>query len=135
MWHRTRRRRLIVLVIVAVIAATAAYAYTSSVNNVNPPLLGSGSAAIGKYSVTNPGTNITYNLDANSPQNIDSITFPLTGASISTSVRIQLVSGGSWYTSCTAAAGTPPVFTCTTTAPQATVAAANGYTLTIIATG
>ncbi|MGD0274424.1 MAG: hypothetical protein ABSB96_11960 [Gaiellaceae bacterium] len=134
MRRRARLRGLIVLGIIAIIAATAAYAYTSSINNVNPPLLGSGSGVIGKYSVVNPGSNITYNLNANSPQNIDSMTFPLTGASTSTQVKIQLISGGTWY-SCTVAAGAPPTVTCPTTAPQATAIGINGGTLTIVATG
>ena len=132
--RRARLRGLIVVVGIAAIAATAAYAYTNSINNVNPPRLGSGSGAIGKYSIVTPGTNITYNLDTNSPQNIDSITFPLTGASVSTLVKIQLASGGTWY-SCTVAAGAPPTVTCTTTAPQATAVGINGGTMTVVATG
>ena len=131
MRRRARLRGLIVVAIVAAIAAVAAYAYTNSVNSVNPPRIGSGTATIGKYTV---GT-ITYNLDANSPQSIDSIAFPLTGASTSSVVKIRLTSGGSWYGPCTVATGTPPTVTCTTTAPQATAVGINNGTLTIVASG
>ena len=117
------------LLAIAAIAATGAYAYTSTVGGVNPPRLGSGSGAIGKYTLGTP----VYNLNANSPRNLDSVSFTLTNATMSTVVRVRLIdTGGSWY-SCSSAAA--PTITCTTTAPQVTAVGANGNTLQVVATG
>jgi hypothetical protein len=105
------------MMLLAGVLATGAYAYTASINGVNtPPNLGSGSGTINGYTA---GT-ITYNLNAN-PTNLDSVSFPLTGATSGaggTTVQVQLAAAGSWY-SCTVAAGTPPTVTCPTTSPQA----------------
>jgi hypothetical protein len=126
--RKARRRGLIVVLIVAIVAAASAYAYTNSVGGVNPPHLGSGSSAIAKYTLGTP----VYNLNANIPQNLDSVSFTLTGATTATVVRVRLIAAGSWYT-CSATAA--PTITCATTAPQVTAVAANGNTLTVVATG
>lgn len=123
-----RKHAFLLTVIIAVVVATASYAYVNSVNSVNPPNLGSGSGAIGKYSVPGGASGITYNLNANDTRNIDSVSFTLTGSSIATVARINLPTG--WYACSSAAA---PTITCATTAPQATAASANGTTITIVA--
>ncbi len=128
MRRRFRKHRFLVLFLVAVVAATSAYAYTNAVGGVNPPRLGSGSSAVGKYTLGTP----VYNLNANSPQNLDSVTFVLTGATASTVVRVRLIAAGSWYNCVESAA---PTITCATTAPQVTAVAANGNTLTVVAAG
>jgi hypothetical protein len=128
MRRKLRKHRLVVLLLIAVAAASSAYAYTNAVGGVNPPLLGSGTSSINKYTLGTP----VYNLNANSPRNLDSVSFTLTGATTSTVVRVRLIAAGSWY-ACNATAA--PTITCATTAPQVTVAAANGSTLTVVATG
>lgn len=124
MRRKRNRRALLLTAIVAMIVATGAYAYTNSIGSVTPPNLGaSAPAAINGYTA---GT-IAYTLDATTPTNLDSVSFPLTGATVGqTVVQIQLASGGSWYP-CTVAAG--PVVTCTTTSPQATAAGATQLTI------
>lgn len=126
--RRARRRSLIVVLVVAAVAAASAYAYTNAVGGVNPPLLGSGSSAVGKYTLGTP----VYNLNANSPQNIDSVSFTLTGATAATVVRVRLIAAGTWY-SCDESGA--PTITCATTVPLVTAVNANGNTLTVVATG
>jgi hypothetical protein len=129
MRRRWTYRSLVVLAIAAA-AASSAYAYASSVGGVtNPPRLGSGSSSIGKYTLGTP----TYDLDTNSPRNVDSITFTLSGASATATVEVRADAGGSWY-SCDASAA--PTITCDTTTPtQLTAVNANGNTLMVEATG
>jgi hypothetical protein len=126
--RRLRKHRLVVLLLIAAVAATSAYAYTNAVGGVNPPLLGSGTSSINKYTLGTP----VYNLNANSPRNLGSVSFTLTGATTSTVVRVRLIAAGSWYACDESAA---PTITCATTAPQVTAVAANGNTLTVVATG
>jgi hypothetical protein len=129
MHRKLRKLRLLILLLIAACVASGAYAFASSVGGVtNPPLLGSGTSSIGKYTLGTP----TYNLNANNPRNIDSIAFTLTGASTSATVRVRADATGSWY-SCNASAA--PTITCATTAPQLTAANANGDTLMVEATG
>lgn len=106
-------------VLFAGVLASAAYAFTAS-NTVPSTSAGNGSQAISGYSAT----SVVYNLNATTPSNIDSVSFTLTPAAAST-VKIQLVGAGSWY-SCTNVAGS---VSCNTTSPQATVSAANSLTL------
>ena len=117
-----RRRRFALAALIAGITASSAYAFTNS-NTVPATSAGSGSGAISGYTAS----NVAYNLDASNPQNIDSVTFAISPTAAST-VKIQLASGGSWY-SCTNTAGS---VSCTTTSPQATAAAATQ--LTVVAT-
>lgn len=121
-YPRRRRRRFALAALFAGIAASSAYAFTSS-NTVPATTVGSGSGTISGYAAS----NVAYNLDAANPQNIDSVTFTISPTA-ATTVKIQLASGGSWY-SCTNAAGS---VSCTTTSPQATAAAATQ--LTVVAT-
>ena len=91
------------------------YAYTAS-NTVPDASLGQGANTISGYSIS----SISYNQNASNPANIDSVTFTIAPAAAGT-VKIQLVSGGSWY-SCTNTSGS---VSCATTSPQATANAAN----------
>lgn len=112
------------MLLAAAIAATAAYAYANSINGVNPPLLGSGTATIekNKYSIPGGIGAVTFNLNANDPRNVDSISFPLTGATAATHVWAQLA--GAWYSCISTAA--PTTVACTTTGASASVAWTNG---------
>jgi hypothetical protein len=98
------------------------YAYAAA-NTVPATTAGSGSGAISGYTIS----AIAYGLNATTPTNLDQVTFTLAPTTAST-VKIQLASGGQWY-SCTNAAGSA---TCNTTSPQATVAGATQ--LTVVAT-
>jgi hypothetical protein len=117
--RRKRSKRLLVTVLFAGVLASAAYAFTAS-NTVPGSTAGQGATAISGYSAT----SVAYGLNATTPSNIDSVSFTLAPAAAAT-VKIQLVSSGSWY-SCTNTAGS---VTCATTSPQATVSAANNLTV------
>ena len=113
------RRRLAPSLVIAVVVGASAYACTAS-NTVPATSAGSGSGAISGYTVT----NVSYSLNASTPSNIDAVAFTLSPTSAGT-VKVQLVSGGSWY-SCTNTAGS---VSCATTSPQATAATANQLTV------
>lgn len=114
-----RTRRFALAALLGGIVASSAYAFTAS-NTVPGSNAGFGQQGISGYSAS----NISYALDASNPQNIDSVTFTIT-PSTTTTVKVQLVTGGSWY-ACTNTAGT---VTCPTTLPQATAATADQLTV------
>ena len=96
------------LIIVGIfIAVVTAFAATNTVPSGNA---GEGSGTVSGFAVT----GVHYNLNAGDPNNIDSVSFTISPAA--NTVKIQLVSGGAWY-SCT---GTTSI-SCDTTSPQATV--------------
>ena len=111
---RTRRRVLLFSAVLAVILSIGGYAFTAS-NTVPNASLGQGSNTISGYTVS----SVAYNLNAGNPANLDSVTFTISPTTAS-SVKVQLASGGSWY-SCTNTSGS---VSCATTSPQATAAAA-----------
>ena len=119
---RVSRTRAAVVTVIALMLAIAVYAFAAS-NTVPGTEAGSGSGAISGYTVS----SVAYGLNATTPTNIDSVTFTIAPTSAGT-VKVQLASGGSWYT-CSNSSGS---VTCTTTSPQATVAAATQ--LTVVAT-
>ena len=111
-------RRALGALLVAGVVATGSYAVTAA-NSVPAGRAGDGAGSISGYSVS----SVKYSLNATNPANIDAVTFALDAAPpAGATTKIQLASGGSWYT-CTS--GTPATNqSCTTTSPQATVAAA-----------
>lgn len=115
--------RLLLVLVLVVVAATGAYVFTAS-NTVPGTNAGSGSAVISGYTIS----GVAYNLNASNPNNIDTTTFTIAPITAGT-VKIQLVSGGTWY-SCTNTAGS--VSCDTTVGTQATVSPANQ--LTVVAT-
>lgn len=117
--RRKRSRRLLVTVLFAGVLASAAYAFTAS-NTVPGSSAGQGATAISGYTAT----SVVYNLNATTPSNIDSVAFTIAPVTAGT-VKVQLVTAGSWY-ACTNTAGS---VSCATTAPQATVSAANNLTV------
>lgn len=119
---RVSRTRVVVVSMAALLLAIGVYAYAAS-NTVPGSEAGSGSGAISGYTVS----SVAYGLNATTPTNIDSVTFTIAPTAAGT-VKVQLASGGSWYT-CSNTSGS---VSCTTTSPQATVAAATQ--LTVVAT-
>jgi hypothetical protein len=115
--------RLLLVLVLVVLAATGAYVFTAS-NTVPGTNAGSGSGVISGYTIS----SVAYNLNASNPNNIDTTTFTIAPTTAGT-VKIQLVSGGTWY-DCTNTAGS--VSCDTTVGTQATVSPANQ--LTVVAT-
>lgn len=111
---RSPRRRILVVAVLAIAVASGVYAFAAS-NTVPNTTAGAGSGTISGYTVT----NVAYSLNATTPTNVDQVAFTIAPTAAST-VKVQLASGGSWY-SCTNAAGS---VTCATISPQATAAAA-----------
>lgn len=120
----TRRTLTIVgTVIVSLVFAGSAFAFAAA-NTVPASTAGSGSGGITGYTVS----SITYTLDSTTPTNLDAVNFSISPTA-ATVVKIQLASGGAWYT-CANSSG---AVTCNTTSgTQATVAGATQ--LTVVAT-
>ncbi len=116
-WKRKRNRYLLAAVAAAVVAP-AAYAFTAA-NTVPNSNAGSGAGTISGYTVS----SVAYTLNAANPQNVDQVAFTISPTS--GTVKVQVVSGGSWY-ACTNTGGS---VTCATTSPQATAAAVNQLTV------
>ena len=116
-WKRKRNRYLLAAAVAAVVAP-AAYAFTAA-NTVPSSSAGSGAGAISGYTVS----SVSYTLNATNPQNVDQVAFTISPTS--GTVKVQVVSGGSWY-ACTNSSGS---VTCATTSPQATAAAVNQLTV------
>jgi hypothetical protein len=114
--NRFRRRAVVAAGALVAVLSVSGYAFTAT-NTVPNAALGQGSNTISGYTVT----SVAYNLNASTPTNLDSVSFTISPAT-ATSVKIQLVAAGSWYT-CTNTAG---AVSCPTTSPQATAATATG---------
>ena len=117
--RRSRRRRIVVGIVLAALLALGSYAFTAA-NTVPGTTAGSGSGTISGYTIT----NVQYNLNAATPTNIDSVSFTIS-PSAATTVKVQLVTGGSWF-SCTNTSGS---VSCNTTG----VTAAAADNLTVVA--
>jgi hypothetical protein len=113
------RRRALVVTVLALAVACGVYAYAAT-NTVPSSSAGAGSNTISGYTVT----SVAYTLDSTTPTNLNQVAFTIAPTAAST-VKVQLASGGSWY-SCTNTAGS---VTCNTTSPQATAAAATQLTV------
>jgi hypothetical protein len=114
--------RTLLVVIVAVLLAAATYGFAAG-NTVPASSAGDGNNTISGYTVA----SVAYQLNSTNPANIDAVTFQLSGgAGKPTTVKIKLVTAGSdWYACTSPTASAPYVYTCATTAPQATVLAAD----------
>lgn len=117
-----RKLRYLAALIAAVCVAAGVYAFTAT-NVVPATNAGSGSTAISGYTVT----AVAYTLNSD-PSKIDSVAFTLDKAA--GTVKVQVVTGGSWYSCSNGGSGNN--WTCATTSPQATVAPADQ--LTVVAT-
>jgi hypothetical protein len=112
--RRFRRRAIVATGALVAVLSVSGYAFTAS-NTVPNASLGEGTNTISGYTVS----SVAYNLNATNPANLDSVSFTISPSTAST-VKVQLASGGSWY-SCTNTSGS---VSCATTSPQATAAAA-----------
>jgi hypothetical protein len=120
--NRLKRRAVVAAGALVAVLSVTGYAFTAT-NTVPVATLGQGSSVISGYTVT----SVAYGLNATTPTNLDSVTFTI-APTTATSVKIQLVAAGPWYT-CTNAAG---AVTCATiTGGQATAATAT--TLNVVA--
>lgn len=113
--------RFITLAILTLVFASVAYGFAAA-NTVPAGNAGDGQNAISGYTVS----NVNYNLNATNPANIDSAAFDLAGTTKPSTVKSRLVSGGgAWYSCSTSSTASPYRYTCATTSPQATTAAAD----------
>ena len=112
--RRLQRRAIVAICSLVAVLSVSGYAFTAS-NTVPNASVGQGSNTISGYTVS----SVAYNLNSSNPANLDSVTFTISPTTASL-VKIQLASGGSWY-SCTNTSGS---VSCATTSPQATAAAA-----------
>jgi hypothetical protein len=101
--------RLLSVLLVVAFAGVAYSGFTAS-NTLPSTAIGSGSAGISGYSIT----NVQYAHNNSNPSNVDQVSFTINPSSASY-VKIKLTAAGSWYT-CTNSSGT---VTCPTTSPQA----------------
>lgn len=121
MLHRLFNPRTIAVLVLALMIGAISYGFAAA-NIVPESGAGDGSGAISGYTVT----NVNYTLNATNPANIDAVTFdlaPTAGAGEPTTVKVKLVSTGSTYYSCSA--GVSPSWSCDTTSPVVTTAAAD----------
>ena len=117
-----RSSKLFVVVLVVLIFATAAFAFAAT-NTVPNTYAGEGASVTSGYTVS----AVVYALNGTTASNIDSVAFTLNAPAAT--VKVRLVTTGSYY-NCTNTSGNN--WSCATTAPQATVAAADE--LRVIAT-
>ncbi len=107
----SRAFKVFLIAIVVIAFSTVTYAYAAA-NVVFNSKAGDGSGTIAGYAVVS--ASVHYNLNANNPQTIDSVTFTTTAAITGGStVKIKLVAAGSTWYACSVAGGTN--VTCTTT--------------------
>ena len=120
-----RSSKFFVLLLV-LIFATSAFAFAAT-NTVPGSRAGDGAGGISGYTVT----LVDYNLNPANPSNIDSVAFTLDAAAAT--VKISLVTGGTYYDCSSTNAPTNTNWSCdTTVGTQATASAANE--LRVIAT-
>lgn len=130
MFERILTFKVLVAAVAVASIGGGAYAFTAA-NTVPNTTAGSGSGTVSGYTVT----ALHYNLNATSPNNIDSLTFTITPVVPSTGtgkvvIQAALSTGGpNTYTCTTDTAGSTA--TCATTSPQLT--ADKLTTVTIVA--
>lgn len=121
----SRASKVFLIALVVIGLSTVTYAYAAA-NVVFTSKAGDGRGTINGYSVLS--TSVYYNLNASSPQNIDSVTFTTTTVITNGStVKIKLVAAGSTWYACTVTGGTN--VTCTTSG--ATVGTADSLRIVI----
>jgi hypothetical protein len=94
-----KSHRLSGIILIALILTVATFAFAAANTLPATTSAGDGARAISGYDIT----NVKYNLDTTDPALINTVTFTITPAA-ATSVKIQLVSSGSWF-DCTNTAG------------------------------
>lgn len=114
------RVRTIVAIAAALIVAVTAYGFAAS-NSVPATNAGDGQSTISGYTVS----NVTYTLNSTNPDQLDSVSMSITadnGGTAPTTVKVQLVNGGTWYA---AAAGTGNTWSVDLSAANVTAASVN----------
>jgi hypothetical protein len=89
------RPRTIVAVALALIMGSAAYGFAAA-NTISATNAGAGASTVSGYTVS----AVTYLLETSDPTMLDKVTFTLTpdaSGAVPTTVKVQLVSGGTWY--------------------------------------
>ena len=89
------RPRMIIMGAVALILAVSTYGFAAA-NTVATSGAGDGNAAISGYTIG----GIAYTLNATDPSTLDGVAFTVTPAGTNpqpTTVKIQLTTGGTWY--------------------------------------
>ena len=122
--RKLRGRTVASAAVVAAAVGIAGFAFTAS-NTVPATKAGDGAGAITGYVVS----SVDYALNGTDPTNIDSVVFNLDSTPAATStIKVQLVTGGAWYACSNVAA----VVTCdTTVGTQATALAANSLRVVV----
>jgi hypothetical protein len=99
----TKRISLATIIVIALVLTITTYAFAAANTMPTVTSAGEGTTVISGYTIGVP----RYTLDTN-PSNIASVSFtiaPLSGTTAPFTTKVQLVSGGSWFT-CTVASGT-----------------------------
>jgi hypothetical protein len=118
---RVLKVRYLAVVLLVLIVAASAYAFAAA-NVVPESGAGDGAATVSGYTVT----GVTYTLNTADPSKIDAVKFdiaPTAGAAAPTTVKIQLITSGTWF-GCTVGTPAPPKtpWTCSVTAVTASAA-------------
>lgn len=117
--NHARKPGLIAAAVASAVIVLSISAFTAS-NTVPNATLGEGAGTISGYTIS----NVAYTLNNTTPSNVDAVT--LTTSAAAGTVKIKLVSSGStWYTCSTTNSPTNTAWSCGTTSPQATAAAAD----------
>jgi hypothetical protein len=113
-----RNIKVLIIALVVLVLAASSYAFAAAITGIPDSKAGTGSGTVTGYAVT----NVAYTFNTTNPGNIDLVSFTLD--SVATVGKIQLETGGTWY-SCIDFDGVAAVndWTCdTTVGTQATVA-------------
>ncbi|MEN9935172.1 MAG: hypothetical protein RLZZ387_1751 [Chloroflexota bacterium] len=97
------RPRFLLAVALSLVLGTTAYGFAAA-NTIPTSGAGDGSATISGYTIS----SVTYALDSTDPSLLDSVSFNITPTGSNpqpVTVKIQLVTDGTWYTA-TAGSGT-----------------------------
>ena len=105
MFRSRRSAKTVAILIIALVMASVTYAFAAA--NTMPGEIGAGegSTTVSGYTIS----NVQFNLKGTNPAELSSVTFATTSstgnAGNPNTVRIQLVTGGTWYgdTECTSA--------------------------------
>jgi hypothetical protein len=92
-----KRLSLAAIVVIALVLTITTYAFAASNTMPTMTSAGDGATTVAGYEIT----SVSYILDATDPSTIDSVNFtitPLSSGNAPTTTKIQLVSGGSWFT-------------------------------------
>jgi hypothetical protein len=115
--HITRTLKIAAVLLAVMVLSMAVYGFAAA-NTVPASKAGDGEGAVTGYTVS----AVKYNLNTTNPSLIDSVTLTMTTAPTANStIRIQLLTGGSWYT-------------CPYTTASTTVVCDNGSSLGATAT-